>query len=229
MKQDTPQTVWEETIYAKRFSAAEQKTRAATWRILCREFLQQFIDRDATVLDVGSGDGLFLHNIEAARKIALDGNPGVAGAYGSDVQFVQGSATELTERVREPVHVIFMSNFLEHLPNKYLVLEVLQQCRQLLLPGGRLIILQPNIRYTGPAYWDYLDHHIALTEHSLCEAVSSAELQVEKLIPRFLPYTAKSSLGRAVGGGGSRLVSWYLRLPFLWRIFGQQTLLIARK
>lgn len=62
------------------------------------------------------------------------------------------------------------------------------------------MILQPNIRYVGPAYWDYIDYHIALTEHSLVEALEVTGYRIERLIPRFLPYTAKSNLGRLMEG-----------------------------
>ena len=33
-----------------------------------------------------------------------------------------------------------MSNFLEHLPDKRVLLEVLEECRQALRPGGTLMI-----------------------------------------------------------------------------------------
>ena len=90
------------------------------------------------------------------------------------------------------------------------------------------MILQPNIRFVGRAYWDYIDHHIALTHHSLREALQVTGFEVVKEIPRFLPYTAKSMLGRLVAKlDPETLMKWYLSMPFLWRIFGQQTLLVA--
>ena len=45
---------------------------------------------------------------------------------------------------------------------------------RLLKPGGRVMVLQPNIRLTGPAYWDFIDHKVALTEKSLVEAAELA-------------------------------------------------------
>jgi SAM-dependent methyltransferase len=135
----------------------------------------------------------------------------------------------MSSRLNRVADVIFMSNFLEHLTEKRAVLTLLEECKKVLKPGGRVIILQPNIRYVGPAYWDYIDHHIALTEHSLTEALTVTGYAVETLIPRFLPYTAKSVLGARLGGGRRDwLVKVYLKLPFLWKIFGQQTFVIGR-
>lgn len=220
----------ETEIYTQRFTSAEEAVRASTWKVLVRDFLQQYVSPQDTVIDIGAGDGHFITNIRAARRVALDlsSHVSVLGSYG--VEVLQAPATELTTVFDSQADVIFMSNFLEHLPNKRLVIDVLEECRRGLKPGGKLLILQPNIRYTGPAYWDYIDHHISLTEHSLVEALEISGFEVIKLIPRFLPYTAKSSLGRLSQGAGSELfVKWYLRLPILWRIFGKQTFVVAVK
>jgi hypothetical protein len=47
---------------------------------------------------------------------------------------------------------------------------------------------------------------------------------VERVIPRFLPYTMKSSLPTAV-----LLIRAYLRMQFGWRFLGKQFLVVARK
>jgi hypothetical protein len=121
-----------------------------------------------------------------------------------------------------------LSNFLEHLPTKQAVFEVLTECRKVLSRGGRLMVLQPNIRYVGAAYWDYIDHHIALTEKSLAEALEVSGFTIEVLLPRFLPYTAKSRSGALASGRlGKGLIALYLKFPILWRIFGSQTFVVA--
>jgi 2-polyprenyl-3-methyl-5-hydroxy-6-metoxy-1,4-benzoquinol methylase len=214
----------ESRIYRHRFTAQEQAARRQTWRILCRDFLQHFIDPDDVVMDVGAGDGLFITNIRARRRIAVDLAPEVLELGSSGIEVWQAPISALAACVTEPVDVIFMSNFLEHLPTKLSVLEVLGDCHELLRAGGRLMILQPNIRFVGVRYWDYIDHQIALPDRSLVEAVTMAGFCVERLIPRFLPYTARSRLSRL-----SALTGVYLRLPLLWRIFGQQMFLMARR
>ena len=72
-----------------------------------------------------------------------------------------------------------MSNYLEHLPSGDAVIAQLEVARRLLKPGGRVLVLQPNIRLVGAAYWDFIDHKVALTEKSLVEAGELAGLETE--------------------------------------------------
>ena len=91
-------------------------------------------------------------------------------------------------------------------------------------PGGRVIILQPNIRLVGGKYWDFLDHRTALTERSLVEAAELAGLTTLHVVTRFLPFTTKSRLPRAPA-----LVRWYLRFPPAWLLMGKQTLYVGER
>lgn len=220
----------EEDLYNLRFNTAEDRVRAETWKVLVRDFFQRFVRADAVVVDLGAGDGNFIRNIRAKRRIAFDLSPHVLNFASKGIEVIQAPATELSQHLDAPVDVIFMSNFLEHLPSKQILLEVLAECHKSLGKKGRLLILQPNIRYVREAYWDYVDHHIALTERSLEEALRISGFTIKRIIPRFLPYTAKSKLGSLLRGRSSGwIVKWYLKLPFFWRFFGQQTFVIARK
>lgn len=218
----------EETIYGFRFSEHQDETRRVTWRVLCREFLQQYVPLDGVAVDVGAGDGSFVKNIQARRKIAVDLSAQVLALRDHGIEVIQTPATQMQAFMNEKADVVFMSNFLEHLPEKRLVLEVLEEAKAILKKGGRVMILQPNIRYVGPAYWDYIDHHIALTEWSLQEALEVTGFTIERMIPRFLPYTAKSGLGSLVGKNSDWIIRLYLRLPILWKFFGKQTFVVAR-
>lgn len=219
----------ESEIYARRFSAAEEATRETIWKILCADFLQQYVSPADMVVDLGAGDGHFSRNIKARRRVAVDLSEHVLPLARYGVETVIAPGTRFADRLDEKADVVFMSNFLEHLPNKRVLLDVLEECRRALKPSGRIVILQPNIRYVGPAYWDYIDHHIALTEFSLVEALEVSGFAVERLIPRFLPYTARSKLGAAVRNGRAAwLIRAYLKLPFFWRWFGRQTFVAAR-
>ncbi|HQH28329.1 MAG TPA: SAM-dependent methyltransferase, partial [Oligoflexia bacterium] len=72
-------------------------------------------------------------------------------------------------------------------------------------------------------------HQIALTEVSVTEALEISGFKVLELIPRFLPYTVRSRIGRYCRGGrAAAFVEFYLRFPLLWRFFGQQTFVAAR-
>ena len=117
---------------------------------------------------------------------------------------------------------IFMSNYLEHLFSRDVVAEQMRVAARLLLPGGHLIVLQPNIRFVGQRYWDFIDHHVALTDGSLEEAAQLASLRTVKIIPRFLPYSTKGRLPSS-----PMLVRAYLRFPPAWWVLGKQTLYVG--
>lgn len=220
---------FEEKIYTSRFSEAEEKVRQETWDVLVKDFLSQYIRPRDCVVDLGAGDGLFIKRVDVRKKIAVDLSPHVEAlkSFGIEVHTVPG--TKMSSVISEKADIIFMSNFLEHMPDKATLLNILADCRKSLKPGGKVLILQPNIRYAGVKYWDYIDHHIALTEHSLREALEISGFTVEKLIPRFLPYTAKSGVGKLSSLLPTKLlVGLYLKLPILWRLFGAQTFVVAR-
>lgn len=82
-----------------------------------------------------------------------------------------------------------------------------RECNRALRQGGLLVILQPNVRYVGGAYWDYFDHLIPLTERSLTEALHLTDYEVIECLPRFLPYTATSIRGLPPAGPPSSSVS----------------------
>ena len=172
---------------------------------------------------------LFTKRIKAKRKIAVDLSQHVQELKKDGIEVYQVSADKFTQHVPVLADVIFMSNFLEHLPDKSTLIRVLEECNRGLRKGGSLLILQPNIHYVGNKYWDYIDHHIALTEHSLVEALDVTGFEVVQVIPRFLPYTSKSLTGHLIAKSnmGEQLARWYLRFPILWRIFGAQTFVAA--
>jgi hypothetical protein len=120
--------------------------------------------------------------------------------------------------------VVFTSNFFEHLPDKAALSRTLLQAFRTLRPGGRLIAMGPNIKYLPGTYWDFFDHHTALTELSLGEGMEIAGFRVEKSVPRFLPYTLVNAPEYPLF-----VLRVYLALPLLWWIKGRQFLVIGRK
>src|SRR5919197_856743 len=92
-----------------------------------------------------------------------------------DLRFDRASGLDLADVVpNDYFDLAFFSNYLEHLPSTEAVLEQLKVANALLKPGGRVLILQPNIRLVGGSYWDFIDHQTALTEKSLDEAAHMA-------------------------------------------------------
>lgn len=210
------------SLYRHRFSEAELPEKNRIWQVLCKDFFSRYVKPTDTVVDIGAGYCEFINNIAAGRKIAVDLNPEVRQRANPDVQVINESCTAIASLPEASADVVFMSNFLEHLPDKGLVLDTFRESRRLLRPGGRVIVLQPNIRFLYAEYWDFFDHHTALSDRSLVEGLQLAGLEPRVVIPRFLPYTTKSRLPQA-----SWMIRAYLKFPLAWRILGKQALVVA--
>ncbi len=213
-------------LYNNRFRNELQK-RNSIWKVLCNSFFQKLIMSSSSVLDIAAGECLFINNIQASKKFAFDLNSDVVNYADKEVCVHNCSCFELKEKLKEEkIDNIFISNFLEHLDTKEDVVRVLHVCNDVLAQKGQIIILQPNIKYVKEAYWDFIDHKIALTDASVIEAAEIFGLKVKKLIKKFLPYTTKSKLPQAPW-----IVWLYLKLMPLSGMFGggAQSLIILEK
>lgn len=214
-----------DTLYATRFPEADRDAKDAIWRVLCPYFFQRYVPEEAVVLDIGAGFGEFLRHIKCARRIAVDIERLSGRTLPPGTEEVFAPSHELSRHVRpDSVDIVFCSNFFEHLPDTATFLATLTEIRAVLRPGGRLLALQPNIRYVGGAYWDFVDHHLPLTHVTLVEAAESLGFEVVEVIPRFLPYTTRSAIPQAPW-----LVRLYLAFRPIWWVMGQQTWFVARK
>jgi len=211
-------------LYDMRFTQAGTAKRIAVWKVLCSSFFSKLVPRDATVLDLACGYGEFINNIEAGAKYAVDLNKDSPAHVDPGVTFVATSALDLSALPQGAFDVVFTSNFLEHFHCKSDLDRVFQEVVKLLKPGGKFIVVGPNIKYAYKEYWDYYDHYLPLSHLSLAEGLELAGLRVERVVPRFLPYTMQ---GRTPTAGF--LIRAYLALPFAWRFMGKQFLVVARK
>jgi ubiquinone/menaquinone biosynthesis C-methylase UbiE len=211
-------------LYRARFSESDSARKDAIWKVLCEDFFQRYVPLDATLLEVASGQGEFLRHIAAARKLALDINPDAAHRVPVGGKFFLGSAENMAEIADSSVDVCFSSNFLEHLESKKHIDRVLAEIHRVLKPDGRYLCLQPNIRFCFDRYWDFYDHHTALSDRSLVEALQLTGFAIDVSIPKFLPYTTKSQFPQH-----PLLVRMYLKLPLAWQLLGKQCFVVARK
>lgn len=209
-------------LYGERFPPEVAARRRAVWREIVR-YLQRHV-RAGAVLDLACGEGYFIRHVRARERWATDSRD-VAAGLPDGVTFVQSDGLALADVLPlEHFDTVFVSNYLEHLPSREAVVEQLRVIGRLLAPGGRVIVMQPNIRLVGGRYWDPLDHHVALTEVTLGEAAAIAGLREVKTITRFLPYTTKSRIPQH-----PLLVRAYLSFPPAWWLLGKQTLFIAER
>ena len=211
-------------IYSNRFNHSDLKKKEKIWKILCSHFFQKWISGNSTVLEIATGNGEFIKNIRAYKKIAVDLNPDAKSHLPEQIEFIQTTAQKLTPVFSDKVDVVFCSNFFEHLNNKDEMTNVLKEAFRVIKPGGFFLSLQPNIKFVKEAYWDFYDHQLPLTHLSAKEAFESVGYHVELLIPKFLPYSTKSRLPQA-----NWIIFLYLKIPLLWKIFGKQFFLVARK
>lgn len=208
-------------LYDARFDEREVSAKDGVWREIAA-FLQRYVDRAAPVLDLACDRGHFIRWVDGAERWATDIRD-MRASLPDDVRFVQASGLDLADLVPNGYFgTVFMSNYLEHLDSSDAVVDQMRVVRQLLRPGGRAIVLQPNIRLVGPRYWDFIDHKVALTERSLLEAAELAELHTVELVTRFLPYSTKGRLPT-----DARLVRAYLRFRPAWWALGRQTLFVG--
>jgi len=208
-------------LYDARFDEREVSAKDAVWREIVR-YLQRYIDPAAPILDLACDRGHFIRQVTASERWATDIRD-MRSALPDDIRFVQASGLDLASAIPNGYFgTVFMSNYLEHLDSSDAVIDQLRVARQLLRPGGRVIVLQPNIRLVGPRYWDFIDHKVALTERSLLEAAELAELRTVDLITRFLPYSTKGRLP-----SHPALVRAYLAARPLWWLMGRQTLFVG--
>ena len=209
-------------MYQRRFSA-DIEFRKKMWSVLCKDFFQKYIPKEAVILEVAAGYCEFINNIVGKRKIALDLNPDVKKFASGDVEVVLADSINMLKVADNSCDVVFISNFLEHLKKEDIV-KTVKEVHRVLRIDGKLLILQPNIRFCYKEYWNFFDHISALDDKSLSEVLELNGFKVIECKSKFLPYTTKSRFPKAIF-----LIKLYLRIPILHNILGKQAFICAQK
>lgn len=211
-------------LYGLRYHANDLSRKNAIWKVLCNNFFQKYINKTDIVIDVACGHREFINNIIASNKIAIDLNPESKKFLDSSINFYQLSASNISQVGEGIADVLFVSNFLEHLRDKTALEEFYDQVLSLLKPGGKFMILGPNLRYMPGKYWDYYDHFLGLTHFSLIESLELHGFKIILCIDKFLPH---SDRGKSLP---HPILPWgYLKFPFVWKIMGKQFFIICEK
>jgi SAM-dependent methyltransferase len=210
-------------IYENRFSGHENY-RIRVWKILINEFFSKRIRSTDHILDLGCGYGEFINHAKCEVRHAMDLNPQTKSLLNNEIIFHQQDCSESWEINPSSLDLVFTSNFFEHLPDKESLNRTIGEIKKALKPGGQLIAMGPNINVLQGRYWDFWDHHVPLSDQSLCELLQIHDFTLEQSESKFLPYHMVRVKERPLF-----LVSLYLRFPFLWKIFGKQFLIVAKK
>ena len=219
MTAHTPEDL--QRIYGARF-CSNLGYRKEVWQVLVSNWFSRYVRPDDAVLDLGSGYGEFINTVRCRDKLAMDLNPDAPRFLGADVRFLHQDCSARWPLPDASLDVVFTSNFFEHLPDKTALGRTLDEIHRCLRPGGRLVAMGPNIKYLPGQYWDFWDHYIPLTETSLQEALTTRGFGVDECIGRFLPYTMASGTRYPTA-----FLRAYLALPFAWRFFGRQFLVVG--
>jgi SAM-dependent methyltransferase len=212
-------------LYSRRFDAREIRKKRTIWRHLTPFFEARLPEGTASILELGAGEGEFLEQVRVARRVAIDLNPSVHSLAAQGIETIQGDITRLYDHFDDgSFDAVFCSNVLEHLYDKDQVHLVCREVHHVLAPHGRFLVLQPNFRFVGPDYYDFIDHRLELTAEAVVEALQVNGFRVRECLPRFIPYTSKSRLSSFYW-----LVPVYVRLPLAWRLFGKQAFITAEK
>jgi len=210
-----PRTVYHEVRFV------HDPRRAVVWRALCG-YLQPWINPEGGLLELGAGYGEFSRSITAARKWALDVNPGLARVWGHGIEPLIQSALDPLPLKDHSVATVFASNFFEHFTQQEGA-TILAEAWRTLVPGGRLVVVQPNFRLEPGRYFDDYTHKTIYTEIGFCDYLSSLGWSVIRCEGRFTPFSMKTSRLPTA----EWLVRLYLALP--WRPLAGQFLVIAEK
>ena len=173
------------------------------------------------MLDPAAGRGEFINAIPATERWVIDAVEYEQAALDDGVKVLIGDArtVQLPEAYFDGV---FISNLLEHFVSQEDIGAFLVRLRRAMAVGGSIAVLGPNFRYCAREYFDCADHTLALTHRSVEEHLYAAGFEIERVIPRYLPYSFRSRFPQAPG-----LVRAYLDTPLAWRLLGKQFLVIA--
>ncbi|MBF0595257.1 MAG: methyltransferase domain-containing protein [Candidatus Omnitrophica bacterium] len=179
---------------------------------LCAHLMSRFqIPRGARILDAGCGRGDFLNGFQlhGLEVFGVDAEPASVKVNGAVVKCaeLENGALPFTDNYFD---VVFSKSVIEHLfnPEKFV-----SECRRVLKPGGRIIMMTPDWESTMKVFFDDYSHRQPYTRTALKDLLTmfkfrevSAEIFYQlpvvwrypalKIVSRILqlivPVTAKS-------------------------------------
>jgi len=211
-----------ERLYNYRFQDIDQDGRIAVWREISAH-VHGVMGRPQTILDPAAGRGEFIGSVPARETWAVDAVSYPQALYKADTKVITAAIMD-ADLPENHFDGVFVSNFLEHLYDQEAIAAFLEKMRDTMASGGRIAIMGPNYRYCSKDYWDCADHYVALTHVAVDEHLYAAGFEIERTIPRYLPYSFRGILPPS-----AELTKRYLQMPLAWKLLGKQFLVIGRK
>ena len=207
-------------MYSFRFRGVDQRARQHVWTEVAKQ-VYGWMGAPQRVLDPAAGRGEFVNAIPARERWVIDTVEYDEAFLDDDVKVLVGDARTvgLPDQYFDGV---FVSNLLEHFSTQEDIAMFLAHMRQAMAGGGRIAVLGPNFRYCAREYFDCADHTLALTHRAVEEHLYAAGFEIDRVIPRYLPYSFRSRIPQAPW-----MVRAYLRFPPAWGLMGKQFLAIA--
>lgn len=209
-------------LYEYRFRGIDQDARAEVWKEIAAHIHGE-LGEPARVLDPAAGRGEFINAVPAAERWAIDRVAYAEGTHAPDVRVVVSDIFD-AELPADYFDGVFVSNFMEHLPDQETASDFLERMCAAVRPGGRIAVMGPNFRYTANEYFDCADHTLIFTHVAMAEHLYTAGFEPIRIVPRFLPYSFRGKLPPS-----RALTRRYLKLPLAWPLLGKQFLLIGER
>ncbi len=194
------------------------KKRDFVWRSIAG-YLQRYVDKNSSVLDLGAGYCNFINNIDAKEKIAVDYSSETKKYAGKNVKVFTQTCTNLKNLGNKKFDVVFSSNLFEHLKRKDFEKTIIE-IKKILKKNGKLILIQPNFKYSYKEYFDDYTHKLIFTETSISDVLKANNFRIIKMVPRFIPFSMKSKAGLLYF-----LTPIYIRFPI--KPLAKQMLIVA--
>lgn len=210
-----------ERLYRFRHRGVDQGRRQLVWNEI-GGYIDDLLGRPARVLDPAAGRGEFINAISAEERWVIDATDYSEADLPPGVKTIVGDALDV-DLPPGFFDAIFVSNLLEHFLTQDDVARFLVRMRATLAPNGRIAVMGPNFKYCPKEYFDCADHTLALTHVAVEEHLYAAGYELERVVPRFIPYSFRGILPPS-----PVLTRWYLRMPLAWRVLGKQFLLVGR-
>jgi len=166
--------------------------RVDLWKVLC-SYLQKEIPTTGTILELGGGYCDFINNIQGSEKHVIDLTPDITRFAARGVTAHVQPCSELGGFRNNSVDTVFASNLFEHLTREDLQ-TTLAGVYRILRPGGKLIVIQPNFRYSYKSYFDDYTHIGIFTDVSLPDLIATFGFEIHEVIPRYLPFSIKGNM-----------------------------------